>query len=333
MQPAIDTQSAYFGTWVHEVIAVNRRTGAIRWRQKISDAGGYTAGFELQPVGDLILATDRGIHALSKTDGARRWTFARPGIVPGVWGIPTDGRTVYAASPQGPTYAVDVASGALRWETNISPDTRIGTYGAVLHEGTVYVGFTRNTGPLRGGLAALDATNGQLKWMVWLPPADSSGAAECDGGAVVFGDAVIIEMGDGRIHSLDRSSGAINWTTPRAPNPLGPVDKRPLVLVGERVIAGSSAGWLTAYSARTGALLWHVQQRSHVSAVQPLVTDGSYVYSVDVSGELAAFDAATGAVRWRSGGGVPDTYLYAATVGDEAVFVHGVKGAYALRKE
>lgn len=330
MQPAFDSANVYFGSFRHQLIAVDRRSGALRWRTTMVDAGGFTTGFDILPVAGLVIAIDRGVRAFDSATGEVRWSFAPSGAAAGAFGTPTDGRTLYATAPQGPVYALDVVTGALRWETRISPDTRIGTHGVLLHEGILYLGFTRNLGPLRGGVAALSAIDGTVLWTTWLPPVDSTRSASGDGMPAVSGDLVFMSMGDGRIHALDRGTGVVRPTVPEEEKALSTADIRSLVVAQNLLIASSTSGWLSAYRLSDGVRTWHATQ-ARGSFSGPITTDGTSVFAI-AGGELASFDASSGTIRWRATGAAADRLLYAATPSASAVYANGSRGGYALRK-
>jgi outer membrane protein assembly factor BamB len=336
--PSYDSTTVYFVGWKHEVLGIDKRTGTVRWRNTMSAAGEFTAGFNSIVASGIVAVVDDGVHAFDSQTGARRWAFRPAEDEIGTY-LATDGHTVYAGSLTGRVYAIDATTGAERWAPVVSTEPEVKTLRPTVEGGVVYVGVKQFLGPAAGALAALDAVSGAVRWIHQFAPESSALGAGCSGGAVFFGGAVLASVQDGRIFALDRATGITQWVAPRLTNlPPGTGgspenDERPLVVAGSFVIAGSSTGYLAAYDAVTGLEQWRATA-NFGSAVYPLVADDSSVYVTHLGGQLAAIDVLTGAVRWVAGSRrMGGDFTLSPAVDEHYVYAGGPGGYYALHKD
>lgn len=305
--PALDVSTAYFLSKHHEVIAVHRRTGAERWRRQTGEPGLTTAGSTLVVAGDVVIAGDYNVVAFDRADGGLRWRFSPiDGYGPGIYLGVTAGDLVLAGSPAGRIYAVEIASGRLRWSTLVSADETT-VYAPVADAGTVAAVYMRFPTPGAGGIVVLDALTGQERWRAPFP-AGTGPASRPAGGPLFANDCVVAASGDGAIHGFDRTDGARQWTIP----PLGDTgiggwdstaqDFRALARVGPLLVAGSLTGIMSAYRTATRAERW---RRASVDASTAfgIAADAELVYVPHLSGDLVAIGAADGLERWRLGRG------------------------------
>jgi len=335
--PAVDSTSVYFLSARHEVLGVDKRTGAVRWRSHTGAAGECTTGFNTVIASDVVAVADEGVRAFDRATGASRWTF-RPGGDEVTSFLAADGSTIYAGSHAGRVYAVDARSGAQRWMTVVSSASDVKALRPTVDDGVVYVGIKQFVGPTRGALAALDATTGATRWIHRFAQDTPGLGTGCPGGAVVAGDAVVVSIDDGRVVALDRATGEPRWVAPRLQNlPAGAGgspenDQRPLAVRAAVLVAGSTTGYLTAVDAATGQERWRATANLG-SAVYPLVAGDSSVYVTHLGGQLAALDLRTGRTRWvagntRSGG----DFTLSPAVDGRHLYVGGPGGYYAFRE-
>jgi outer membrane protein assembly factor BamB len=302
--PALDGATAYFLSRQHEVVAVHRRTGKERWRRHTGEPGLTTAGTTLVAAGDVVIAGDYNVVAFERTGGEVRWRFTpRDGYGPGIYlgGLWKD--VVFAGSPAGRVYAVDVSSGRPRWSYIVSTDLETTVYPPVVGGDSVAATYMRFPAPGAGGLVLLEAGDGRLRWQAAFP-AKTGPASRPAGGPLFVDEWVVAASGDGAIHGFDRSDGALRWTIP----PLGGTgiggwdrdaqDFRALAHTGSFFVAGSLTGLLSAYHVTTRAERW---RRASVDASTAfgIAADGNLVYVPHLSGEFVAFDFRDGTVRWR----------------------------------
>ena len=337
--PAVDNTTVYFVGYNHELVAVNKATGKTQWRGVQGDPGSHTNGRSAVVAADIVAIGDADIHAFNRANGSRRWDFhPAVGFDPGLYYLSTDGQTIYAGSPSGHVYAIDGATGAQHWVTAVAADGNSGTFDPVIDRGVVFVCLKRFTNPTSGGVVALDAQTGSVRWSVDLPPNPPFGGAACNLRVAVSGEVVVATSDAGKIYAFDRTSGAVVWTAPQLsglpPGSYGSpdADYRPITASRGLIIVGSTTGYIVALDAATGAERWR-SNADRGSATYPLAADSDAVYVTYSGLQLGAFDVTTGALKWLAGDnpGGGEFYPYPAPDGDK-LYVSGLTGFYALRK-
>lgn len=207
----------------------------------------------------------------------------------------------------------------------------------VLAGGTLYVGSPTGA----GGLYAVDAASGRLRWSFAPTPMNGSVSTR----PVVVGSLVIAPFGAanlGAVIAVQAATGREVWRA-LDPSPYGGV-----VAEGERLFVIDKACSLHALAAATGRVLWKTPLRfvtGGACTTSPVVRDG-VVYAQILARApegtagwpdaryMAAFDAATGLERWRHRPPHPE-YRQGAqprhpVVTDSAVFFPGENALYAL---
>ncbi len=168
------------------------------------------------------------------------------------------------------------------------------TSSARLFDGVVYFGAGD------GHIYALNAKTGRT---VWRFPIRSEGI----GTPLVTPKAVYFVTGTDSIYSVNRQTGEKNWFFTRQDN--SDITVRGAsepTLVGDRLYAGLSDGFLVGLNSKTGDLEWQKQLNSHLRFRdvddKPILNDGRlYVSSYD--GKLYCLNATTGATVWVDGQG------------------------------
>jgi eukaryotic-like serine/threonine-protein kinase len=284
----------------------------VRWQFDTARGGGPKALFHGHPVvaGDLVIT-------------------------------PSDGR------PISPVYALDRATGALRWEW---PAERGVEADLVLADGRVLA----LTGTAE--LAALDARTGETLWRLApdgpLPRQETHKSAPAAGGGRTF-----FETADGRLYAADLATGKMLWkrdlgfdvTTsllltaqgllvgladgrivrldPETGDvetalAVGGVPRGPLVLAeGVLLVLLDDEGTLLAVEESLAKTLWRREQVGAWSVPRPTVRGDSVLMGTK-QGELQAYALRDGTPRWRhvfegvlSGIGAADGTLYVGTQG------------------
>jgi polyvinyl alcohol dehydrogenase (cytochrome) len=228
-------------------------------RMKVKWAMTYTGGRYGQPTivgGRLFLTSSSGrIYSLDAKTGCMHWRFdADAGVrttplIRELNGVTPSGYVMFFGDLQRDVYALDAASGKLRWKVNVETHPRGVLTGApALYEGLLYVplsSYEETAGGVgnyacctaRGGLAALDASNGKLVWKTYAieqqpqPTVKNSAGTQMYGpaGAAVWsaptidakrgvvyigtGDSYtdVKENGSDAILALDLMSGKVKW--------------------------------------------------------------------------------------------------------------------------
>jgi len=336
--PTFDAATAYFVGSSHDLIAVDKATGAMRWRSTTSDPGASTNGTSAVIVGDVVAMGDLDIYGFDRQTGARRWLFhPSDGYYPGLFFLTTDGATIFAGSPSGRAYAIDGRTGSVTWTGVIATDNNTSVFNPVLANGQVFVCVKHFTTPvMTGGLVALNAITGAVQWSFEFAPPGGQGG--CNRSPAVIGGLVVGASQDGHIYALNQQSGTLAWTAPQLSNlPAGTggspmMDDRPLVAAGSLVIVGSTTGYVVALDGGTGLERWRATaNRGSIAA--PIAADDAHVFVTHLGLQLAEFDLASGALNWVAGDNAQGGEFYPSPAVDiDRVFVGGVHGLYALRK-
>jgi len=254
----------------------------------------------------FVASADGNLYALGASDGALRWKFATAGerrfTAPGIHGAtprtesmpdPFDvfhssptvvAGIVYFGSGDHRVYAVDAASGVLRWSFET---------GNVVHaspavaDGVVYIGsWDRN-------LYALNAATGALIWKfqtgddkeIYNQVGIASSAAVA-AGTVFFG------CRDGHFYAVDAKTGSRKWAHD---NNKGWVIASPAVERGVVYFPTSDGERFKALDASTGATIYDISNKA-VSFSSPAVAQGTVFYGSS-DGWLHAVDASTGRIK------------------------------------
>ncbi len=263
--PAVDGGRVFFGSYDGRFQAVDEKTGALLWR--------FTTGGERR-------FEARGLHGLQP----KHQTYADPYDVylssPAV-----AAGTVYFGSGDGHVYALEAASGALRWKV----DT-----GEVVHaspavaEGTVFVGNWASR------LYAFDARTGAERWRFQAGTDDLiHNQVGFQSSPAVAGGVVYVGCRDSNLYAVDAATGRERW---RFSTGNSWVVSSPAVAGGRVYFATSDSSLVHALDAASGKPVWQQQSTAYHFA-SPSVAGDTLFLGV-LNGTLEARDAATGALRW-----------------------------------
>ena len=295
--PAVVGGIVYVGSADRNLYAVDAATGQMRWKfnargdvnssPAVVDGVVYFAGLS----GDLY-AVDAATGKLRwafATEGERR--FSAPGLftalpsretMPDPWDFylsspaVVDG-VVYFGSGDGHVYAVDAATGRLRWEYKT---------GSVVHaspavaNGVVYVGSWDTY------FYALDARNGSLVWRY--KTGDDNRAhlmTGIQGSAAVADGIVYFGCRDANLYALDTATGALRW---RFPTDGSWVISSPAVAEGKVYFTTSDTKRFEALDARSGKLLYSLPDKIY-SFSSPVIA-GGHAYFGTFDGKLHDVD-------------------------------------------
>ncbi|MFJ6280291.1 outer membrane protein assembly factor BamB family protein [Arthrobacter subterraneus] len=240
------------------------------------------------------------VHAVDQITGKQLWSYDVPSSVHGSIAV-SDG-LVFVPTLRGTLFAVDAATGELKWQHDPEPapegfnQRTYGYYGVTVADGKVLYPYqTRHGEASRGLLIALDVTTGERIWASAM-----SGATMSDGTpAVSDGRVYVGNQTADRIMAYNLETGALEWTGNAQLG--GWQDGIPAAADG-KVFIGSNNG-IIARDGATGKTLW-TYRSSHPSLVNGGATpaaptiSGNVVYMGFPSGAVTALDATTGAVIW-----------------------------------
>ena len=299
--PTVVGGVVYIGAWNGVLYALDARTGAVRWTHQSAAAPGASFG--------PIVST-----AAVASVGGRRLVY-------------------YGAGPR--LYALDAVTGAEVWVLYVgaggADDPAEILSSPVVWNDTLFVGMDVHDRPggMRGGLLAVDAATGVVRWKYSSEEAAAQPSSGCGGvwgspaidattGLLYFGTANCPRVNDNpalpmeEITALVASTGELRWTF--RPHSGGDQDQdfgaTPNLFVdagGRKVLgAGSKDGSYYALDPATGGVLWHTPVQTPAPGVGGFIGSPA-VWGGNVFGATAigtppffhALDGRTGAVLWQ----------------------------------
>jgi eukaryotic-like serine/threonine-protein kinase len=345
--PAFDGTTVFFNTGDHHIEALDEETGKQLWIAPTMSTEGPPITPSCVIVSQLVVCGDEDIVAFQRATGDVVWRYhATLGYGPGHYGIQAHHGIVFAGSNgvgtlgTGTMYALDGSSGAPLWvAAPLAQDTGGVNIPSVAADSDIVAGaFVVYARRETGGVVALDAHTGEVRWMTNFPQGgpDSTSA----GISVAFwGAFVMASSSDGKIYMLDRATGAIKSFFPgvgKTGNVNGLVvpvgnDQRAIVVSGNTLFADSEGNWFVAYDLVQRRELWRVVIPQGSANTAPIVADGGAVYVVNFSGHVNAFSATGPRLLWDNGD-YRNAFVGTVAVGPKRVFVSGLTGAWALGK-
>ncbi|MDE2142770.1 MAG: PQQ-binding-like beta-propeller repeat protein [Elusimicrobia bacterium] len=232
-----------------------------------------------------------GLYALDRKTGSERWhvftdgqNMATPAFADGI---------VYFASGDGFAYAVDAASGAIRWKSDVQAID--GMSSPLLADGRLFFG-----GSHPDFFFALNAKTGEILWKRRfagsLPAGFGAATPALGAGRVIVEE--LVTTGDpkkpaaARIFALDPATGKSVWERElgRGPSPKGFGTATPAVADGVVYVSSIVDGTTHALNARSGRSLWSAKV---AGAGAGLVVGAKTVY-VAAGARLVALDRKDG---------------------------------------
>lgn len=268
------------------------------WSAPIGEGNSRRARVQATPVaGDgMIFAMDSGMQltAVSQSSGQAIWSrnlapgFDRGGGAAG-GGLAYDRGRLFVATVSGEMLVLDARSGGEIWSKRLD----VPAAGAPAVDGDLVFVVLSN-----GSALAMDARDGKIRW---LGAGTASRSGTVGGGApAVAGDRVIIPYESGDVAAYLKNSGHQLWASGVGGYRLGrpyasfsEVTGDPVVL-GGRVIVGTSGGRTAAISLDSGEVLWNAE----AGALNPVLPVGGSLFQVMEDGHLVRLDAGDGAVIW-----------------------------------
>jgi glucose dehydrogenase len=302
--PSVAGGRVYIGSNDNFLYALDAATGKLLWK---FDCRGNVASSPAV-VGGLVYVSslDGNLYAVDAANGVKKWSFATEGerrfsapginyippakeIMPEIWDFylssPTVvGDTVYFGSGDHQIYAVDAATGALRWKF---------ATGNVVHaspavaEGIVYIGSFDSY------FYALSARDGTLLWKF---KTGDDEQAHCltgiPGSACVADGVVYFGSRDAHVYALDAKTGALRWNTATDGSW---VVASPAVRNAQVYATTSDSKKFMVFDARTGAVLYTLPTAIYAFSSPVIVRDRAYFGTFD--GRLHEVDLTTKTYR------------------------------------
>lgn len=303
--PAVVADTVYVGSTDHNLYAVDRAAGTEKWKftagSRVTSSPAVAAGIV------YFVSMDGNFYAIDAASGKLKWKFKTGGerrytathlhgAEPALEAMPDPfdfytsspavaGGKVYFGSGDGSVYALDAASGELKWSFKT---------GDVVHsspavaDGVVYIGGWDTF------FYALDANTGKEKWRLKTgdDPQYHNQIGVQSSPAIVDG-MVYFGCRDSNLYAVDAATGEKKW----AFNNKGSwVIGSPAISKGKLYFATSDSGMFYALDTKTGAEIFHLEFTWPMFA-SPAIA-GSTLYLGSNEGKLTAIDLATQKPAW-----------------------------------
>ncbi len=264
--PAVDHGTVYLGTYSGRFYAVDAATGTLKWK--------------FQTEGERRFA-GKHLHGSEPAAETMPDPFDCYLSSPAVWN-----GAVYFGSGDGNVYALDAATGTLKWKFHT---------GDVVHASPAISDGTLFIGSWDSYFYALDAATGKEKWRfktgedhdIYNQVGIQSSAAVMDG-VVYFG------CRDSNLYALDAGTGQKKW----AFNNKGSwVISSPAVQAGKVYFATSDSSMFYALDAKSGTPIFSLNFKGWPLFSSPAIA-GAMLYIGSNQGKLIAIDLASQKSAW-----------------------------------
>ncbi len=321
LPPVIGDGRVVAGTNHGLAIALDLRTGAVDWRQRVGGAvaaspaliglpGTPSAG---EPRVDLFATITGELVALDPATGRRIWSLALGSSIETSPLVLGDG--VYVGTRRGEVVRISLATHRRVWTDSVSGSVK----GAIARSGSNVI-----VGDYGGHVSALSQSTGRVIWRTTSPGKTFQGPGRFYAGPAVAYGRVFIGNVNGRILGINATTGAINWV-----RVVGDYVYSSAAVADRMVFVGSYDRTLYALDAVTGAVVWHQYLGQRVSGSPSVTGDLVWVATLGVpvsAGHTYAFDLHTGRLALLRPLG-----RYAAAVGiDGTIVATGVDTIAAL---
>lgn len=283
---AAEGDVVYAATGVGEAMALSAADGRELWRVRLS---GPVRGSPTVVNGQVYVVTlENRTIALSAADGRRLWEHQGINEVAALLGgaaPAVSGSTVLTPYSSGELYALLAENGRVVWVENLSSIRSLSAIArlADIRGNPVIDRDLAFAVSHAGRMAAIDVRTGAR---VWERPVGSVHMPW------VVGDYIFLTSLNSEVVAMSRRDGRVRWVHRLPPfedmeDREDPIQYTGPVLVGDRLLVGSSDGFVYSISPYTGELLGHIEVGDAVY-VSPVVADGS-VYILGNDGTLHAY--------------------------------------------
>jgi len=290
------------------------------WSVKIGDDAEFLR-LALQPAGDgnriYAASRDGNVVALHPESGKEFWRTKLDIELSAGPGVGDD--LVVVAAADGLLIALDADSGVEKWRTNVTGESLARP---VIKDDLVVIITIDNI------LRAVSAFDGSERWTIEqsTPVLTMRGSAS----PVLVGSSVIAGFDNGRLVSVNLSTGDIDWEAMLSP-PSGRSDLERLAdvdglisVVGQDIYASGYQGSVAAVASESGQLLW----TRDVSTYEGVSADWNNLYTVSDDGSVIALTRRNGDEAWRQEAMIrreptlPVSFHTTVAVGDFEGYLH-----------
>ena len=198
---------------------------------------------------------------------------------------------VFAADHQGKVTAIDIATGKIRWSTELDVLVSGGVgYGA----GLVLLGT------IEGQVYALNAADGSVVWT-------STVSSEILSSPQSNGEVVVVQTIDNKLFAFSAADGSALWQHEDDAPLLSVRGTSSPLITDKMVLTGFDSGKLIAFNPENGSLIWEarlalpkgrtdLERMVDIDGAPILV--GDVIYAVTYQGRLGALSRGTGRSLW-----------------------------------
>jgi outer membrane protein assembly factor BamB len=303
--PAIAGGAIYFGSVDQHVYALDLQSGRQKWKFKTESA--VTSSPAVSGGAVYFGSFDGNFYALDAANGKLKWKFATEGerrfTAKGIHGLhprgesmpdPWDfylsspavtGGVVYVGSGDGNIYALNAATGALKWKART---------GDVVHSSPAVAGGIVYAGSWDSFLYALDAATGRQVWRYKTgEDPKNHNQVGIQSSPVVVDGAVYFGCRDSKVYAVGAVTGKRKW---EFTNDGSWVLNTPAVDEGKLYFGTSDTARFYVLNAATGSPLFQWDARMPIYA-SPTIA-GGIVYIGTFGGKLYALDIKTRRELW-----------------------------------
>jgi len=304
--PAVTSGLVYVGSMDQNLYALDRETGKAKWTFKTESAVASSPAVS----GGLVYfgSYDGNFYAVDAASGQQKWKFETGGerrfAHKGLHGLQPSGEAkpdpwdfflsspavfqgaVYFGSGDGYIYALDAATGSLKWRFRT---------GDVVHASPAIAGGAVFVGGWDGSLYALEAASGKMKWRLQAGVDPQYGNQQgFQSSPAIAGGVVYSGCRDSKVYAIDAKTGEQKWAFSNNGSWVLP---SPAVHEGYVYFGTSDTGLLHVVDAHTGAKVFTMDMKFPVYS-SPAIANGA-VYVGTFGGKLLALDLKTHEVLWE----------------------------------
>lgn len=320
MNPSVGDNAIYAASTNGTVTSINKSNGAKNWQVSLREplTTGPGSGDGLVVVG----ANNGNIIALQASDGRQRWRMSVPGAI--IANPSVGNGVVVVKAVDGTLRGYSAQDGHALWSfQQVEPNLILrGSSTPLIRDRSLIAGFAN------GNLAKLSVDDGQLLWLQTVAIPEGAFAIQrmidIDANPVVFQHRIFVATYQGKISSLDWTSGRVLWSHDLS-------SYSGMTANDEAVYVSDAKGYVWSFNADSGLVNWRQNQLEFRIVSGPAVMD-RYVVVGDAEGYLHWLDQQDGHFAGRISVG---SAIYSSPIVENHVLYalanNGYLAAYAIR--